>query len=108
MTRRLATITLTAGMLLAGMTEAITHGQQPAAPAMAPALASLWPQTLSFYRQQLTQHGIVGSSLLVIKDGQIAAQDVEGFQDHDKKTPVDDQTIFHWASITKTFTGIAI
>ena len=31
-----------------------------------------------------------------------------GFQDLDAKRPVDDDTIYHWASITKTFTGIAI
>jgi CubicO group peptidase (beta-lactamase class C family) len=119
MSRYFAATILTAGLFLAGAT---MNGQQPAnqqpakgqppaspaAPAMAPAVASLWPQTVSFYREQLAQHGIVGSSLLVMKDGQIAAQVVDGLQDRAAKTPVDDQTIFHWASITKTFTGIAI
>ena len=32
----------------------------------------------------------------------------EGYQDLATKRPVDADTIFHWASITKTFTGIAI
>lgn len=30
-----------------------------------------------------------------------------GFQDRDTKRPVDGDTIYHWASITKTLTGIA-
>ena len=38
----------------------------------------------------------------------IAASATDGFQDLDAKRPVDADTIFHWASITKTFTGIAI
>ena len=48
---------------------------------VAPALASVWPKTVAFHREQLVQHGIIGSSLLVVKDGQIAGQAVEGFQD---------------------------
>lgn len=70
--------------------------------------ADTWSQTLAFYRQQLQQHGIVGSSLLVMKDGQVLAHDVEGLQDRDARKPVDERTIYHWGSITKTFTGIAI
>ena len=36
------------------------------------------------------------------------ADAVDGYQDLDAKRPVDRDTIYHWASITKTFTGIAI
>src|SRR4051794_21399017 len=45
---------------------------------------------------------------MIVRDGKIVARDNEGFQDRDKRVPVSDGTIYHWASITKTFTGIAI
>ena len=52
--------------------------------------------------------GIVGGSLMLVRDGRILARQNQGYQDLDRKVPVDDKTIYHWASITKTFTGIAI
>jgi hypothetical protein len=33
-----------------------------------------WTKAVAFYRAQLTQHGIIGSSLLVMKDGEIAGR----------------------------------
>src|SRR5262245_20184987 len=60
------------------------------------------------YRQRVRDAGIVGSSLMVVKDGVVAAKAFEGYQDLATKRPVDEQTIYHWASITKTFTGVAI
>jgi CubicO group peptidase (beta-lactamase class C family) len=80
-----------------------------AAPFVQPAsLADRWATVAAFYRQRLQQAGIAGSSLVFVKDGAIAAKVVEGFQDASAKRPVDEQTIYHWASITKTFTGVAI
>ena len=104
-------IVLTAGFVCVA---AATHQPaytQSASPASAVAVADwagTWSQTVAFYRQQLQQHGIVGSSLLVMKDGQVLAHDTEGMQDGDARRPVDARTIYHWGSITKTFTGIAI
>ena len=69
------------------------------------------------YRRALQRGGIVGSSLMVVRDGQIVARQNEGLQHVDpasaeatagRREPVTDDTIYHWASITKTFTGIAI
>jgi CubicO group peptidase (beta-lactamase class C family) len=67
-----------------------------------------WAKVAAFYRQRLQQAGIAGSSLVFVKDGAIAAKLFEGFQDASAKRPVDEQTIYHWASITKTLTGVAI
>jgi len=67
-----------------------------------------WPAVADGYRQQLDRAGIVGSSLMLVRDGRILARQNQGYQDLDRKVPVDDETIYHWASITKTFTGIAI
>jgi CubicO group peptidase (beta-lactamase class C family) len=67
-----------------------------------------WNRVVALYRQRLADAGIVGSSLFLVRDGAVAAKAMEGFQDLDKRRPVDENTIYHWASITKTFTGIAI
>ena len=67
-----------------------------------------WTQVVDGYRQLLRQAGIAGSSLMIVRDGAIVARDTEGFQDLSRKTATTDATIYHWASITKTFTGIAI
>ena len=67
-----------------------------------------WSEIVNGYQQLLRQSGIAGSSLIVVRDGRVVARQNAGYQDLDKKVPVDDETIFHWASITKTFTGIAI
>jgi CubicO group peptidase (beta-lactamase class C family) len=67
-----------------------------------------WPAVADGYRQQSERAGIVGSSLMLVRDGRILVRQNEGYQDLDRKVPVDDETIYHWASITKTFTGIAI
>jgi CubicO group peptidase (beta-lactamase class C family) len=67
-----------------------------------------WSRVEAFYRQRVQQAGIVGSSLMYVKDGAVAAKAFEGYQDLSTKRPVDEDTIFHWASITKTFTGVAI
>ena len=52
--------------------------------------------------------GIVGASFVLLSDHQTAHARTVGFADLASKRPVDADTIFHWASITKTFTAIAI
>jgi CubicO group peptidase (beta-lactamase class C family) len=62
----------------------------------------------TFYEQSMRKHGIVGGSFMLIHDGQVIAQEFFGLADQEKQQPVDEDTIYHWASITKTFTGVAI
>lgn len=62
----------------------------------------------TFYEQSMRKHGIIGSSLMLVQDGQIIAQELFGLANREKQQPVDENTIYHWASITKTFTGLAI
>lgn len=62
----------------------------------------------TFYEQGNRKNGIVGSSFMLIQDGQVIAQEFFGLANQEKQQPVDESTIYHWASITKTFTGIAI
>lgn len=79
------------------------HARQPKALS-----TDAWAATAAFYRQQISDSGIVGSSLVVVRNGGVVAEEYVGFQDLDAKRPVDRDTIYHWASITKTFTSIAI
>jgi CubicO group peptidase (beta-lactamase class C family) len=67
-----------------------------------------WDGVVALYRQRLAEAGIVGSSLFIVRNGMVAARAMEGFEDQATGRRVDEDTIFHWASITKTFTGIAI
>jgi len=60
------------------------------------------------HRAELRRSGIVGSSFYFVRDGRTLAADHLGEQDADAHVPVDARTIYHWASITKTMTGIAI
>lgn len=61
-----------------------------------------------FYEQAMRKHGIVGSGFMLVQDREVIAQEFFGLGDIEKQDPVDEDTIFHWASITKTFTGVAI
>ena len=67
-----------------------------------------WARVAALYHRRVEQTGIVGSSLMFVRNGQVAHKAFEGYQDLATKRVVDEETIYHWASITKTFTGIAI
>jgi CubicO group peptidase (beta-lactamase class C family) len=67
-----------------------------------------WSAFVADYRAALPQHAIVGSSVAWIEDGAVVAKAHYGFRDKANRLPVDDHTIFHWASITKTFNAIGI
>ena len=62
----------------------------------------------ALHRAEMRRSGIAGSSFYVVRDGRIVVADHLGQQDADAHVPVDADTIYHWASITKTMTGIAI
>lgn len=62
----------------------------------------------TFFEQSMRKHGMIGSSLMLIQDGQVIAQEFYGQANQEKQQPVEESTIYHWASITKTFTAIAI
>ena len=70
--------------------------------------AADWTNLRRFFRQQVADAGLVGASLVIVREGTVAAEEYVGYQDNATKPPVDRDTIYHWASITKTFTGITI
>ena len=60
------------------------------------------------YKKELTDAGIVGSSFVFVKDGKVIVEEHFGLANEEKKQAVNRETIYHWASNTKPFTGIAI
>lgn len=67
-----------------------------------------YKQFQAVYERELKSSPIVGSSFMFVKDGKVAAKNFYGTANLEKNQPVDENTIYHWASITKTLTGIAI
>jgi len=62
----------------------------------------------SFYESGLKKNGIVGSRLVLLRGSGDFFHDSYGYARLATRQPVDQNTAFHWASITKTFTAIAI
>jgi CubicO group peptidase (beta-lactamase class C family) len=79
-------------------------GRQGAAPGLSAASAAFD----RFFESRLVGQGIVGASFVLLRDHRVAHARTFGFADLESRQPVDADTIFHWASITKTFTAVAI
>lgn len=60
------------------------------------------------YEKELKDNGVVGSSFVFLRDNKIVADYKYGSANLAKSQPVDENTIYPWASNTKPFTGIAI
>jgi CubicO group peptidase (beta-lactamase class C family) len=67
-----------------------------------------WQETRSFYDSTLKAEGIVGSGMMIVQGDSIPGRAFYGLADIESGRAVDSNSIFHWASITKTFTAIAI
>jgi CubicO group peptidase (beta-lactamase class C family) len=61
-----------------------------------------------FFRSSMQRYGVVGGSVLIISNGRTSLREMYGDANRQLHQKVDENTTFHWASITKTFTGIAI
>src|SRR5690242_11980411 len=60
------------------------------------------------FRRECRDAGIVGGSFIFLKDDRIVSEVHYGSANDASNEPVDNNTIYHWASNTKPFTGIAI
>ena len=79
--------------------------------AQRPAPASAPPEWTSFtrtFQSYVDSDRVVGASVVLVKDGHVVARYETGDQDRARHVAVDDQTIYHWGSITKTLTAISI
>ena len=62
----------------------------------------------AFYQKGMKDYAIVGGAFLMVHEDKVIDHQTYGSAHIAKKHAVDKDTIFHWASITKTLTGIAI
>ncbi|WPP48169.1 serine hydrolase domain-containing protein [Catalinimonas niigatensis] len=70
--------------------------------------ANGWKKTDTYFQNTLKENQIVGGALLFLEKGEVKGSRYYGMADISQQRAVDENTIFHWASITKTFTAIAI
>ncbi|MGH8159761.1 MAG: serine hydrolase domain-containing protein [Rhodanobacter sp.] len=66
-----------------------------------------WAKTVSDFDAYIKAERVVGGSLYFVHDGEVLNAEHYGYADIATGRKVDADTIYHWASITKTFTGIA-
>jgi CubicO group peptidase (beta-lactamase class C family) len=50
----------------------------------------------------------VGASVLVMRQGRVLARHRYGLGDRERRRPPDERAVYHWASLTKTLTAVAI
>lgn len=76
--------------------------------AQVPGFQNAWNELVKEHRMALKEEGIVGATIAIVHNGEIIAVDYYGMEDIAGNRPVDKNTIYHWASITKTFTAVGI
>ncbi len=67
-----------------------------------------WASVVEAFRADMKAGGIVGASLWFFRGSEELGREFYGVADLETQRPVDENTIWHWASITKTLTGIAV
>jgi len=98
-----------AALLLTGAAAARAAAQRsPAAPAVDPRLAASWQTFTGVFDAYLARDRIVGGAAVLVRDGRVARHHEYGLADRDPRQPVDTNTLFHYGSITKTLTAVAI
>ncbi len=67
-----------------------------------------WGGFIAAFDAYAKQDGVVGGRVTVLRGGRVLAEHAYGLGDRERGTPPDARGIYHWASITKTLTAIAI
>ncbi|WP_165779136.1 serine hydrolase domain-containing protein [Rhodohalobacter barkolensis] len=67
-----------------------------------------WSEIENHFIKKASDYEVVGGALVYLKDGGISEKVYHGYADLESERRVNEETIFHWASITKTFTAVAI
>ena len=62
----------------------------------------------TFFTQAVAEEGIVGAGMYLVGPNGVIDSAFAGYADRDSGRKANGATIWHWASITKTFTAIAI
>ena len=92
-------------MKISSFTSALLLFAPIATTAQAPAGWSEFTRTFQTY---VDSDYVVGASVVLMKNGRVVGRYNAGQANRAANVPVDSQTIFHWGSITKSLTAIAI
>jgi CubicO group peptidase (beta-lactamase class C family) len=84
----------------------------PGAPASPRALEENSSSSLRSFEEvflrEMREMGAVGAGLVVVRGSKILLSSYYGLADREKNVPASPDTIWHWASITKTFTAVRL
>ena len=80
----------------------------PATGAQSPNPVTKWANFTRMFDIASDGDKIVGAGVVLVRDGRIVAQHEHGYADREHGVPITPQTIYHYGSITKTLTAIAI
>jgi CubicO group peptidase (beta-lactamase class C family) len=67
-----------------------------------------WDAFVRVFDAAMDSDRVVGGAVLLVRDGRIVAHHERGLADRERGQRVDQSTLFHYGSITKTLTAIAI
>ena len=67
-----------------------------------------WPAAVRAFDQLVRTDSVVGGSLAYLRDGKILVRHDTGFADRATRVAMGPRSIFHYGSITKTLTAVAI
>ena len=70
--------------------------------------APTWSRFEAFFSDLMKDEPMVGGAVWFFHEGKSSAKLLHGKADLEQNRLVDEDTIFHWGSVTKTLTGIAI
>ncbi|MBS0416916.1 MAG: beta-lactamase family protein [Proteobacteria bacterium] len=73
-----------------------------------PVVPPQWNKVAATFDSAMPADSMVGGSVAFVQDGKIIAHREYGFADRAHGVRVDPDTIFHWASITKTINAITV
>jgi CubicO group peptidase (beta-lactamase class C family) len=93
---------------LGGLIAAVVFAGPASGQERSAAFERAWAPVRAEFRALMESEQMVGGSLMFFHGDTTLAMEFHGFADLATRRPVDAQTIYHWASITKTFTAIAL
>lgn len=98
-----------ASLRAAGVAITCVAGVPDAAPAQRPApVAARWTEFTRAFDHFISAEGVLGGGAVLVRDGRPSAWHHSGEADREAGQAADSATIYHWGSITKTLTAIAI
>jgi len=67
-----------------------------------------WQRAVESMDRYARADSSVGAGMVMVQDGKIVAEHFVGWGDRERNEPAESRTIWHWGSITKTLTAVAL